>query len=122
MIASIECDSAKSEQTTFSDLSHAANLARVVDAERIDRLLVAPRYPDIGHVLSLVHTAKSIGVRVTLVPFLGEIVGASAELESVGGVSMLGLPQLDLVAFGTDHQARDGLDRSMGGTRGGRLR
>ncbi|MBV9802450.1 MAG: sugar transferase, partial [Solirubrobacterales bacterium] len=26
----------------------------------------------------------------------GEIVGASAELESVGGVSMLGLPQLDL--------------------------
>ena len=96
VVASIECDSAKSEQTTFSDLSEAANLARVVDTEGIDRLLVAPRYPDIGHVLSLVHTAKSIGVRVTLVPFLGEIVGASAELESVGGVSMLGLPHLDL--------------------------
>ena len=96
VIASIECDSAKSEQTTFSDLSHAANLTKVVDADRIDRLVVAPRYPDIGHVLSLVHTAKSIGVRVTLVPFLGEIVGASAELESVGGVSMLGLQQLDL--------------------------
>jgi exopolysaccharide biosynthesis polyprenyl glycosylphosphotransferase len=96
VVASIECDSAKSEQTTFAELSQAANLARVVDAEEVDRLLVAPRYPDIGHVLSLVHTAKSIGVRVTLVPFLGEIVGASAELESVGGVSMLGLPQLDL--------------------------
>jgi exopolysaccharide biosynthesis polyprenyl glycosylphosphotransferase len=96
VVASIECDNAKSEQTTFADLSHAANLERVVDAEEVDRLLVAPRYPDVGHVLSLVHTAKSIGVRVTLVPFLGEIVGASAELESVGGVSMLGLPQLDL--------------------------
>ena len=96
VVASIECDSAKAEQSTFSDLSQASNLARVVDAEQVDRLLVAPRYPDIGHVLSLVHTAKSIGVRVTLVPFLGEIVGASAELESVGGVSMLGLPQLDL--------------------------
>jgi exopolysaccharide biosynthesis polyprenyl glycosylphosphotransferase len=96
VVASIECDSAKSEQTTFSDLSHATSLQEVVDSERIDRLLVAPRYPDIGHVLSLVHTAKSIGVRVTLVPFLGEIVGASAELESVGGVSMLGLPQLEL--------------------------
>ena len=35
-------------------------------------------------------------MRVTLVPFLGEVVGASAELETVGGVSMLGLPQFDL--------------------------
>jgi exopolysaccharide biosynthesis polyprenyl glycosylphosphotransferase len=96
VVASIECDNAKSEQTTFSDLSKAANLTLIVDREQIDRLLVAPRYPDIGHVLSLVHTAKSVGVQVTLVPFLGEIVGASAELESVGGVSMLGLPQLDL--------------------------
>jgi len=96
VVASIECDSAKSEQATFADLSHAENLARVVDVEDVDRLLVAPRYPDIGHVLSLVHTAKAIGVRVTLVPFLGEIVGASAELESVGGVSMLGLPRIDL--------------------------
>ena len=96
VVASIECDSVHSEQSTFSELSQAANLARVVEAEQVERLLVAPRYPDVGHVLSLVHTAKSIGVRVTLVPFLGEIVGASAELESVGGVSMLGLPQLDL--------------------------
>jgi exopolysaccharide biosynthesis polyprenyl glycosylphosphotransferase len=96
VVASIECNSASSEHSTFSELSQASNLADVVDAEQVDRLLVAPRYPDVGHVLSLVHTAKSIGVRVTLVPFLGEIVGASAELESVGGVSMLGLPQLDL--------------------------
>ncbi len=96
VVASIECYSPRSERSTFSELSQAANLTRVVDAEQVDRLLVAPRYPDIGHVLSLVHTAKSIGVRVSLVPFLGEIVGASAELESVGGVSMLGLTQLDL--------------------------
>jgi exopolysaccharide biosynthesis polyprenyl glycosylphosphotransferase len=96
VVASIQCDSATSEQATFSELSEATNLARIVDTEQIDRLLVAPRYPDIGHVLTLVHTAKSIGVGVTLVPFLGEIVGASAELESVGGVSMLGLPRLDL--------------------------
>ena len=96
IVASIECDSATSERTTFSDLSEKGNLARVIDSEKVDRLLVAPRFPDIGHVLPLVHVAKSIGVRVTLVPFLGEVVGASAELETVGGVSMLGLPQLDL--------------------------
>lgn len=96
VVASIECDSAKSEHMTLSDLSQAPNLAQIVDAEQVDRLLVAPRYPETGHVLGLVHAAKSIGVRVTLVPFLGEIVGASAELESIGGVSMLGLPRLDL--------------------------
>jgi exopolysaccharide biosynthesis polyprenyl glycosylphosphotransferase len=96
VVASIECDSAKAEEMMLSDLAQAANLKAVVDAEEVDRLVIAPRYPDIGHVLSLVHTAKAIGVRVTLVPFLGEIVGASAELESVAGVSMLGLPRLDL--------------------------
>lgn len=96
VVASIQCDSAASEQSTFSDLAQAPVLAGIVDAEEVDRLLVAPCHPDIGQVLSLVHTAKSIGVRVTLVPFSGEIVGASAELESVGGVSMLGLPRLDL--------------------------
>ena len=96
VVASIECDSPKSEQRTISDLARPENLKQVIDAEAIDRLVIAPRYPDIGHVLSLVHTAKAVGVRVTLVPFLGEIVGAAAELESVGGVSMLGLPRLDL--------------------------
>ncbi|HTU84582.1 MAG TPA: sugar transferase [Solirubrobacteraceae bacterium] len=96
VVASIPCENAAAEQRTFVDLCEASALADVVDAESIDRLLVAPRSADTGHVLSLVHTAKEIGVRVTLVPFLGEIVGASAELESVGGMSMLGLPHLDL--------------------------
>ena len=68
----------------------------MINSEKVDRLLVGTRFPDIRHVLPLVHVAKSIGVRVTLVPFLGEVVGASAELETVGGVSMLGLPQFDL--------------------------
>jgi exopolysaccharide biosynthesis polyprenyl glycosylphosphotransferase len=96
VVASIECDSPKSEQMTISDLARPERLQQVIDAEAVERLVIAPRYPDIGHVLSLVHTAKAVGVRVTLVPFLGEIVGAAAELESVGGVSMLGLPRLDL--------------------------
>lgn len=96
VIGSIPCDSPVAEQTTFLDLSQGTALATIVETKAIDRVLVAPRYPDTGHVLALVHAAKSIGVRVTLVPFLGEIVGASAELESVGGMSMLGLPHLDL--------------------------
>ena len=96
VVASISCDDATAEQETFLELANGPTLARIVESESVDRLVVAPRYPDIGHVLSLVHTAKANGVRVTLVPFLGEIVGASAELESVGGMSMLGLPHLDL--------------------------
>lgn len=96
VVASIPCDTQAAEESALVELSQSSALARIVDAESIDRLLVAPRYPDTGHVLSLVHAATAIGVRVTLVPFLGEIVGASAELESIGGVSMLGLPQLDL--------------------------
>jgi lipopolysaccharide/colanic/teichoic acid biosynthesis glycosyltransferase len=33
---------------------------------------------------------------VTVVPFLGEMMGASAEVEAVGGVTVLGLPRFDL--------------------------
>ena len=96
--ASIVCDTAAAEEQRFAELADPDDLTPVVEAAQVDRLIIAPRYPVTAHVLSLVHTAKAIGLRVTVVPFLGEIMGASAEVESVGGVTVLGLPRLDLSA------------------------
>jgi exopolysaccharide biosynthesis polyprenyl glycosylphosphotransferase len=93
---SIVCDSAATEQENFAELSRPEGLRAVVENVDVDRLIIAPRHPATGHVLSLVHAAKSIGLRVTVVPFLGEMMGASAEVEAVGGVTVLGLPRFDL--------------------------
>jgi exopolysaccharide biosynthesis polyprenyl glycosylphosphotransferase len=96
--ASIVCDTAAAEEQRFTELADREDLTAVVEAAQVDRVIIAPRYPVTAQVVSLVHTAKAIGVRVTVVPFLGEIMGASAEVESIGGVTVLGLPRLDLSA------------------------
>lgn len=94
--ASIVCDSAAAEEERFAMLSDPDDLMAVVETAQADRLIIAPKHPATGQVLSLVHTAKSLGLRVTIVPFLGEMLGAAAEVESIGGVTVLGLPRLAL--------------------------
>ncbi len=89
---SILCDGAASEEAKFGELSNTAALGTLVNAVDFDRIIVAPRHAAGEQVLALVHAAKSIGIHVTVVPLLGELIGASAELENVGGLSVLGLP------------------------------
>ena len=96
VVASIPCQSAAAELDLFTELSAPANLSEVVRSEQVDRLILAPRHHSTGHMLTLLNAAKAIGLRVTLVPFLGEVVGAAAEVESIGGVTVLGLPRFDL--------------------------
>jgi exopolysaccharide biosynthesis polyprenyl glycosylphosphotransferase len=96
VVGSILCDGMASEQARFDELSDTAALEALLCTVDFERLIVAPRYAAGEQVLSLVHAAKSIGIRITVVPLLGELIGASAELENVGGLSVLGLPQYHL--------------------------
>jgi len=111
VVASIPCQSAAAELDLFTELSAPANLSEVVRSEQVDRLILAPRHHSTGHMLTLLNAAKAIGLRVTLVPFLGEVVGAAAEVESIGGVTVLGLPRFDLSR--SARMIKRGLDSSI---------
>ncbi len=96
IVRSMPSDTASSEQESFLTLSDPTRLAAILETDPADRLIVAPRDPATDHVLALVHAAKLLGLRVTVLPFLDEVMGASAEIETVGGMTVLDLPRYDL--------------------------
>ncbi len=96
IVRSIACATARLEREAFERLSNPINLAAVLRDDPADRLILAPRQSVSDGVLPLLHTAKRLGLRITILPFLDEVIGASAQVESVGGITVLSLPRYDL--------------------------
>ena len=77
-------------------LGEMDTLGLVLVQEEIHRVLIAPgaaSQPDLLHVVRLV---KSLGVRVSILPRLTEVVGTSVEFDDLEGVTMMGLRRYGL--------------------------
>jgi exopolysaccharide biosynthesis polyprenyl glycosylphosphotransferase len=74
-------------------LSEIRDLAQSLD---VHRAIIAPRSADAGEMLNLVRTLKAVGVRVSLVPRLLEVVGSSVEFDDLHGVTVMGVRRFDL--------------------------
>jgi exopolysaccharide biosynthesis polyprenyl glycosylphosphotransferase len=72
------------------DPPHAA-LERSVDAMGIHRVVVAPDGADAGVVLEIVSRAKALGVNVSVLPRICEVVGSSVQFDDLGGMTLLGV-------------------------------
>ena len=82
-----------------SDSFSAARLAEIRDlAQTLDvhRAIIAPRSVDAGEMLNLVRTLKAVGVRVSVLPRLLEVVGSSVEFDDLHGVTVMGVRRFDL--------------------------
>ena len=69
------------------------DLAQTLD---VHRAIIAPRSADAGEMLNLVRTLEAVGVRVSLLPRLLEVVGSSVEFDDLHGVTMMGVRRFDL--------------------------
>jgi exopolysaccharide biosynthesis polyprenyl glycosylphosphotransferase len=80
---------------TFSAerLMEVRDLARELD---VHRAIVAPRSADAGEMLDLVRTLKAVGVKVSILPRVLEVVGSSVEFDNVHGVTVMGVRRFDL--------------------------
>jgi exopolysaccharide biosynthesis polyprenyl glycosylphosphotransferase len=56
-----------------------------------DRVIVAPLETNPAQMLEFVRTAKAMGVRVSLVPRLFEVVGSAVEFDQLDGLTILGV-------------------------------
>jgi exopolysaccharide biosynthesis polyprenyl glycosylphosphotransferase len=74
-------------------LSEIRDLARKLD---VHRAIVAPRSADAGEMLDLVRTLKAVGVRVSVLPRLLEVVGSSVEFDDLHGVTVMGVRRFEL--------------------------
>jgi exopolysaccharide biosynthesis polyprenyl glycosylphosphotransferase len=96
MVAHLDLDKIAPWST---DARSSTRLAEVRDlAQRLDvhRAIVAPRSADAGEVLDLVRTLKAVGVRVSVLPRLLEVVGSSVEFDDLHGVKVMGVRRFDL--------------------------
>jgi exopolysaccharide biosynthesis polyprenyl glycosylphosphotransferase len=74
-------------------LAEVRDLARSLD---VHRAIVAPRSADAGEVLDLVRTLKAVGVRVSVLPRLLEVVGSSVEFDNLHGITVMGVRRFEL--------------------------
>ncbi len=91
---------------TLEDLRH---VEAEIELLRIDRVVVAQGAQSGTQAgVDLIRYAKSLGVRVSVIPRLFEVLGASVRFEEVQGLTLLGVPSFGLSR--TSQLAKRGID------------
>jgi exopolysaccharide biosynthesis polyprenyl glycosylphosphotransferase len=78
------------------DLGGVAGLREVVAREGVERVILAPVSTDAADTLELVRMAKAVGVRVSVLPRLFDVVGSAVEFEEIDGVTFLAVRRFGL--------------------------
>jgi exopolysaccharide biosynthesis polyprenyl glycosylphosphotransferase len=77
-------------------LGDLATLGLVLAEHDIDRVILVPTAHDFELALDTTRLVKSLGVRVSMLPRLFEVVGSSVEFDNLSGVTLLGLREYGL--------------------------
>ena len=86
-----------SEDVTAADwVAFPMMMQRVVRQLDVHRIIIAPTTTDTTHVVDLIRAAKSIGVNVSVLPRMFEVVGSAVEFDDVDGMTMLGVRKFGL--------------------------
>jgi exopolysaccharide biosynthesis polyprenyl glycosylphosphotransferase len=72
------------------------SLATVVAKHDIHRVIVAPGASDGDQMLDAIRVVKALGVKVSVLPRLLEVVGSSVEFDDLDGLTLLGTPTYGL--------------------------
>ncbi len=72
------------------------SLSDLVREHEVHRVLIAPRASGSDGIVELVALAKSLGVRVSILPRIFEVVGSSVVFDELGGVPVLGVRRFGL--------------------------
>jgi exopolysaccharide biosynthesis polyprenyl glycosylphosphotransferase len=78
------------------ELGTTEALGLVVSEHSIHRVIVAPRDANSEDILHVIRLVKAMGLRVSVLPRLFEVVGSSVEFDNLGGVQLLGLRESGL--------------------------
>jgi exopolysaccharide biosynthesis polyprenyl glycosylphosphotransferase len=74
-------------------LQQIRDLAKGLD---VHRAILAPSSTEGGETLNLVRTLKAVGIRVSVVPRLLQVIGSSVEFDDLHGVTLMGVRRFDL--------------------------
>jgi exopolysaccharide biosynthesis polyprenyl glycosylphosphotransferase len=75
---------------------NGGDVERLLTVEQIERAIIAPGGAISDDLLDTTRRLKAMGVRVSVLPRLPEIVGSSVELDDVDGITLLGMRRFGL--------------------------
>ncbi|HVM68471.1 MAG TPA: exopolysaccharide biosynthesis polyprenyl glycosylphosphotransferase, partial [Gaiellaceae bacterium] len=79
-----------------ADVGGFDGLRHVVEQERVERVIVAPTSTDAAATLELVRLCKLLGVQVSVLPRIFEVVGSAVVFDDVDGMTLLGVRRFGL--------------------------
>ncbi len=89
-------------------IEDSAVLARAIEVHGAERVIIAPGGADEDQVLHCIRLVTALGVKVSVLPRLLEVVGSSSVFDDVDGLTLLGVRQFGLVEVLAVPQAGDG--------------
>jgi exopolysaccharide biosynthesis polyprenyl glycosylphosphotransferase len=76
-----------------ASIAQSDTLVRVVSERQVDRIIIAPDDHDQDEVVDVIRLIKAMGIKVSVLPRLLEVVGSSSTFEDVDGLTLLGVRQ-----------------------------
>ncbi|HEY7934094.1 MAG TPA: exopolysaccharide biosynthesis polyprenyl glycosylphosphotransferase, partial [Solirubrobacteraceae bacterium] len=96
MVAQLDPNRISSWSSDAFSTDRLAEIRQLACELDVHRAIVAPSSADAGEMLNLVRTLKAVGVKVSVLPRLLEVVGSSVEFDNVHGVTVMGVRRFDL--------------------------
>jgi exopolysaccharide biosynthesis polyprenyl glycosylphosphotransferase len=89
-------DQAPEDEVSTRGAAWRASLPALVEQHGVDRVIVAPTRADGETVLEAIGSVRALGVKVSVLPRLLEVVGWSVELDELDGVTLLAVHRYGL--------------------------
>jgi len=96
VVAHLDLDKVAPWSTDAFSEPRLVEIRELAQSLDVHRAIIAPRSADAGEMLNLVRTLKAVGVRVSVLPRLLEVVGSSVEFDDLHGVTVMGVRRFDL--------------------------
>ena len=84
------------------------DLTDAIVANQVERVIIAPDSHDQDEILHAIRLIKALGIKVSVLPRLLEVVGSSSTFEDVDGITLLGVRQ-----YGVFSKSSAALKRAM---------
>jgi exopolysaccharide biosynthesis polyprenyl glycosylphosphotransferase len=115
MVAQLDLEQAAPWSTDAFSPDRLAEIRDLAQELDVHRAIVAPGSAEGGEILNLVRTLKAVGVRVSVLPRLLEVVGSSVEFDDLHGVTVMGVRRFELTrSSGVVKRSFDLLGASLG--------
>lgn len=102
------------EAAALADRDPLSHLEALIGQLDVDRVIVVPDESHPEAMLELIRSAKGLGVKISILPRILEVVGSSVVIDHLGGIPLLGVRQFGLSS--SSRLIKRGFDVVVAGT------